>query len=204
MKEVIPVAVLAALGYWLWKSGVLSNLASGVATGPNALNVGGTRIKSPVRPGDFPGDAIPDASDSMGTDWQRQRDQFQQQVTVMPTQYRTTNAGGIQDMESITAREGVAANEQLVRASYEQVWAGRLTKTLLPYVEWNRLRTEYVSRFGGQDPAPDLRLVMEEGTLGKLMNPTEYLALVNRYRQAIGKAALSGLSNTGTGVGAWL
>lgn len=189
---------MVGLIIYLFKDQIFSG--GGASGSPNTVVTGSmtpTYIQGPTKPGDLPSDAVPVGSpDAPTTGWYQNRQAYAATLTVLPDVWKSPNEGAMQDIESIQAREGIPGNEQILRASYERLWAYRLNKLKLLPVEWNRLRAQYVSRYGGLEPDPNLQMVIPDMQMGMAINGETYLNAVNQYRQRMGLSTLGGIRYT--------
>lgn len=144
------------------------------------------------------------------TAWQRERQRFANTVTVLPEDTKKLMPKGISDAEQIQALTGTPANEQIIRASYEWVWANKLPDIQLTVAEWNRLRSQYISRYGGVLPNPDLSQFVPAANMPyQRFRPNEYLGMVARVLPPGTAGALAGLGcgaavDCGCDKGGWL
>lgn len=193
MKDALPVILILGLAYMFKDqlSGLLSGSGDSTVTG----SVVGGYIPGPTKPGDFTSDALDVTGnpDNPTTGYQVRRQAYADRITVLSDTEKQSNPGALADVEQIEAREGIPGNEQILRASYERLWAYRLNKLMLPVSEYTRLRQAYISRYGGQEPNPNLSRILTTDQANIAVIPETYLNYVNRVRQMEGLTALAGL-----------
>lgn len=115
------------------------------------------------------------------TAWQRERLRFANTVTAIPEATKKLMPNAIADAEQIQMITGIPANEQIIRAAYEWEWANKLPNFTLTIAEWNQLRGQYISRWGGVLPNPDLRQFVPPANYAtQRFRPNEYLGMVAR------------------------
>lgn len=165
MKEVLPLAIVSAVAYFMFKGGGAGSmsalLSNAVSTLPAKATDPGTYTGPPATVNPMEGASTPEA-----------------QIAAQ----RAIDSGSVGN---------VPRDTQLVFASYNRHWANQLGgEVRMTAEQWNGYRARYVAAYGGEEPNPNMSMMVGPDVY---MTAGEYLSRVNDYRAAIGKPSLGSL-----------
>ena len=131
--------------------------------------------------------------DVVGTGYMQDIIDYAKTVSVLPTRYFDQNVAALRELRQNELTTAIPGNTQLIKASYLRDWALKNPGIKLPYSEWNRLRSQYVSQNGGDSDVPWLDMIIGSTNASILMSAPQYLDYVNQYRARTGKSNLGTL-----------